>query len=144
MQNALETILTTLKLNKKRSETPSARNKPLRRADPSLRDRSKPPPKSVVKEEWAGSNDSGNDSRDRSARDNRSSDNRTPPRSKDPHQERQHRPAGPDTRTTPGRKNRDEPQYRQSPRRGGKVRDGYDANAPTYGAAAKAGYLLTP
>ena len=42
-----------------------------------------------------------------------------------------------DTRITP-RANRDEPQYRQAPRRGGKARDGYDPNAPTYGAAAKA------
>ncbi|MEQ1488704.1 MAG: pseudouridine synthase [Methylotenera sp.] len=54
--------------------------------------------------------------------------------------ERQARPAGIDTRTTP-KSNKDEPQYRQAPRRGGKVRDGYDAvNTPQYGAAAKAAY----
>lgn len=47
-----------------------------------------------------------------------------------------------DTRTTP-RPNRDEPQYRQVPRRGGKVRDGFDATAPSYGAAAKAAYKST-
>lgn len=135
MHIALEPILTTLKLNKNKPNNPSARNKPLRRADPSLRDRSKPPPKPTVKKETTY------DSRDHHANDHKSADNRsTQPRSKDPHQARQHKPAGPDTRTTPGKKNRDEPQYRQSPRRGGKVRDGYDPNAPTYGPAAKAAY----
>lgn len=53
-----------------------------------------------------------------------------------------HKPKGIDTRVTP-RANRDEPQYRQAPRRGGKVRDGFDANAPSYGAAAKAAYKST-
>ena len=48
-------------------------------------------------------------------------------------------PAGLDTRVTPP-KNRDEPQYRQAPRRGGKVRDGFDGQAKQYGAAAKAAY----
>lgn len=53
-----------------------------------------------------------------------------------------HKPKGIDTRVTP-RANREEPQYRQAPRRGGKVRDGFDANAPSYGAAAKAAYKST-
>lgn len=53
-----------------------------------------------------------------------------------------HKPKGIDTRVTP-RANRDEPQYRQAPRRGGKVRDGFDANSPSYGAAAKAAYKST-
>ncbi len=52
---------------------------------------------------------------------------------------RQPKPPGIDTRTTP-RASREEPQYRQAPRRGGKVRDGYDAETPQYGAAAKAAY----
>ena len=57
---------------------------------------------------------------------------------------RQHKPAGVDTRTTP-RPDKNEPQYRQAPRRGGKVRDGYDAVAtPQYGAAAKAAYKSSP
>ena len=57
--------------------------------------------------------------------------------------ERQARPAGIDTRTTP-KGNKDEPQYRQAPRRGGKVRDGFDAaSTPQYGAAAKAAYKST-
>ena len=57
---------------------------------------------------------------------------------------RQHKPAGIDTRTTP-RPDKNEPQYRQAPRRGGKVRDGYDGTAtPQYGAAAKAAYKSAP
>jgi 23S rRNA pseudouridine2604 synthase len=49
------------------------------------------------------------------------------------------RPHGIDTRTKP-RKNLEEPQYRQAPTRGGKARDGYDAQKTQYGAAAKAAY----
>ncbi|MES2502885.1 MAG: pseudouridine synthase [Pseudomonadota bacterium] len=57
---------------------------------------------------------------------------------------KQHKPAGVDTRITP-RPDKNEPQYRQAPRRGGKVRDGYDAVAtPQYGAAAKAAYKSSP
>ncbi len=57
---------------------------------------------------------------------------------------KQHKPAGIDTRITP-RPDKNEPQYRQAPRRGGKVRDGYDAVAtPQYGAAAKAAYKSSP
>ena len=57
---------------------------------------------------------------------------------------RQHKPAGIDTRTTP-RPDKNEPQYRQAPRRGGKVRDGYDGTSqPQYGAAAKAAYKSSP
>lgn len=57
---------------------------------------------------------------------------------------KQHKPAGIDTRTTP-RPDKNEPQYRQAPRRGGKVRDGYDAaTTPQYGAAAKAAYKSSP
>ncbi len=57
---------------------------------------------------------------------------------------KEHKPAGVDTRTTP-RPDKNEPQYRQAPRRGGKVRDGYDAVAtPQYGAAAKAAYKSSP
>ncbi len=54
------------------------------------------------------------------------------------------KPAGIDTRITP-RPDKNEPQYRQAPRRGVKVRDGYDAVAtPQYGAAAKAAYKSSP
>jgi 23S rRNA pseudouridine2604 synthase len=61
-----------------------------------------------------------------------------------PVEPRQHKPAGVDTRSTP-RPDKNEPQYRQAPRRGGKVRDGYDgASQPQYGAAAKAAYKSSP
>ena len=61
-----------------------------------------------------------------------------------PAEPRQHKPAGIDTRVTP-RPDKNEPQYRQAPRRGGKVRDGYDgASQPQYGAAAKAAYKSVP
>ncbi|MBC7757021.1 MAG: rRNA pseudouridine synthase [Bdellovibrio sp.] len=61
-----------------------------------------------------------------------------------PAEPRQHKPAGVDTRVTP-RPDKNEPQYRQAPRRGGKVRDGYDgASQPQYGAAAKAAYKSSP
>ena len=57
---------------------------------------------------------------------------------------RQHKPSGIDTRITP-RLDKNEPQYRQAPRRGGKARDGYDgAVTPQYGAAAKAAYKSSP
>ena len=52
---------------------------------------------------------------------------------------RRARPTGIDTRLTPA-KNKEEPQYRQSPRRGGKVRDGFEGNVNQYGPAAKAAY----
>jgi 23S rRNA pseudouridine2604 synthase len=61
-----------------------------------------------------------------------------------PVEPKQHKPAGVDTRVTP-RPDKNEPQYRQAPRRGGKVRDGYDgASQPQYGAAAKAAYKSSP
>ncbi len=57
---------------------------------------------------------------------------------------KQHKPAGIDTRATP-RPDKNEPQYRQAPRRGGKARDGYDGTSqPQYGAAAKAAYKSSP
>ncbi|MBA3695595.1 MAG: rRNA pseudouridine synthase [Methylotenera sp.] len=63
-------------------------------------------------------------------------------RNETPKESKPAKPHGVDTRTTP-RASREEPQYRQAPRRGGKVRDGYDAETPTYGAAAKAAYQST-
>ncbi len=61
-----------------------------------------------------------------------------------PHKASNLKPVGIDTRVTP-RPDKNEPQYRQAPRRGGKVRDGYDAVAtPQYGAAAKAAYKSSP
>jgi 23S rRNA pseudouridine2604 synthase len=184
--------LTTIKLSKKPINTPSAGKAPVRRADPAKRDRTKAPPKPVVRSEGTeegqpstqGKMDSrarGNDERgERPAKTGGAKPATTKPT---PTRQRNHRHDGSlredsqarparsqedadarpartpssnriaspnrtlnpnrtpniDTRTTP-RPNRDEPQYRQAPRRGGKVRDGFDANAPTFGAAAKAAY----
>lgn len=183
--------MTTIKLSKKPINTPAAGKAPVRRADPTKRDRTKAPPKPVIRSdntEEAPRAQTTKAPADRSARDgkpnNRSTpyaSNRTPSSSRPESankpagtRQRNHRhdgtlredtPARPvrndddadasiavtpnpsrpqhvDTRTTP-RANRDEPQYRQAPRRGGKVRDGFDANAPTFGVAAKAAYKST-
>ena len=177
--------MTTIKLSKKPINTPSTGKAPVRRADPTKRDRTKAPPKPVIRSdsgEEAPRSNSAKAPTNKPARDgnpkNRDAQytsNKAPSASKqagsakpDSTRQRNHRhdgslreesPARPalsqentearpartpntDTRTTP-RGNREEPQYRQAPRRGGKARDGYDANAPTYGAAAKAAYKPT-
>lgn len=94
--------MTTLKLNKPASE--GAQNKAarpsVRKADPAKRDRTKPPPKPVIKAEG--------DAKPREA------DNRRA--------ERSTKPAGADTRASQ-RRDQNEPQYRQAPRRHGKLRD---------------------
>lgn len=206
--------MTTLKITKKPSETPTASKAPVRRAEPAKRDRSVTPPKMDSRLRGNDGQDGGvrvgakpetkptnvdkpNSARQRNHRFdgkahgepfaeqvsedkptdikpaynkpayNKSSENR-PLRSElraesasesnqaefkqpDPNQTdfnrpapKQHKPAGVDTRTTP-RPDKNEPQYRQAPRRGGKVRDGYDGSAtPQYGAAAKAAYKSSP
>jgi 23S rRNA pseudouridine2604 synthase len=183
--------LTTIKLSKKPINTPSAGKAPVRRADPAKRDRTKAPPKPVVRSEMteeAPRNSTAKTPANKPARDenpknrdaqytsNRASSsskqvgsakpdgarqrnhrhdgtlreesNARPARSPEEAEASPNRTPNPnknsniDTRTTL-RPNRDEPQYRQAPRRGGKVRDGFDANAPTFGAAAKAAYKST-
>lgn len=144
----------------------------MRRADPAKRDRTKAPPKPLARTERAeegqtstkGKMDArvrGNDERgERPARTGeakpaparqrnhrhdgslREESQARPARSQENVDARPARTPNKDTRTTP-RANRDEPQYRQAPRRGGKVRDGFDATAPSYGAAAKAAYKST-
>jgi 23S rRNA pseudouridine2604 synthase len=174
-------ILTTIKLNKPALEAApnKASRAPVRRADPAKRDRTKPPPKPVVREQEAkpsaenpkmDSRLRGNDgqtkkpesTRQRNHRfdgkprdaafENKSTENRplrSELRAEQTSPPKQHKPAGPkptgiDTRSTP-RPDKNEPQYRQAPRRGGKVRDGYDAaTTPQYGAAAKAAYKSSP
>jgi 23S rRNA pseudouridine2604 synthase len=196
----LQTILTTLKITKKPSDAPTTSKAPVRRADPTKRDRSKP----LVKAERPSESQNqkmdsrlrGNDERDSDARVNARPDYKSSSTAKPdgarqrnhrfdgkahgepfaqnvvgdkpeterplrsnlraesaseskqtdfkPSEPRQHKPAGVDTRVTP-RPDKNEPQYRQAPRRGGKVRDGYDAVAtPQYGAAAKAAYKSSP
>jgi 23S rRNA pseudouridine2604 synthase len=206
--------LTTIKLSKKPINTPATGKAPVRRADPTKRDRTKAPPKPVFKADSTeesqpftkGKVDSrvrGNDERgDEQAKTKGSARQERPARAEGartaPTRQRNHRHDGSlhednsarpvhkeegaetraarapnanralnsdrtpssdraqstyktessarkpntDTRTTP-RGSREEPQYRQAPRRGGKVRDGFDATAPSYGAAAKAAYKST-
>jgi 23S rRNA pseudouridine2604 synthase len=162
--------LTTLKLNKK-PDSPliKATKAPVRRTGVVKRDRNSPPTKLVsqtnvelpkVKQAPAVNvpstpnlpktgqrnhrfdgklrEDAGADAAqiERTASPTKSTDTRE-------QQPRQARPQGVDTRTTP-RPDKNEPQYRQAPRRGGKVRDGYDSiNTPQYGSAAKAAYKST-
>jgi 23S rRNA pseudouridine2604 synthase len=161
--------MATLKINKdKTSAAPSVTKAPVRRADPNKRDRSVAPAKKIapVVEEIVSKSSQRNHRHDgkphgylpaEASVESNISENRplrsnlraeTASESKPSefkHSEpRQHKPAGVDTRVTP-RPDKNEPQYRQAPRRGGKVRDGYDGtNQPQYGAAAKAAYKSSP
>ena len=158
--------MTTLKITKKPSEAPIASKAPVRRADPHKRDRTVAPPKVTAPGNETASKPSQRNHRhdgkphgylpaeheQEKSFEHKSDENR-PLRSNlraEPASEvrqlepKQHKPAGIDTRTTP-HPDKNEPQYRQAPRRGGKVRDGYDGTAaPQYGAAAKAAYKSSP
>lgn len=150
-------ILTTLKLSKKYSETPIAQKAPVRRVDPAKCDRSVPPVKKVTPSiedalptttvpavQTSAPSKSGqrNHRFDGKAHGEPYADSK--PQEADEtivHKQKAH---GVDTRLTP-RPDKNEPQYRQAPRRGGKMRDGYDGTAtPQYGAAAKAAYKSSP
>jgi 23S rRNA pseudouridine2604 synthase len=159
--------LTTLKITKKSNDAPTASKAPVRRADPAKRDRSVAPPKKAVPamQEVTSKSSQRNHRHDGKPHGysvqehaserpvERKSDENRPLRSHlraesasevKQFEPKQHKPAGVDTRTTP-RPDKNEPQYRQAPRRGGKVRDGYDStNQPQYGAAAKAAYKSSP
>ena len=175
--------MTTIKLSKKPINTPAAGKAPVRRADPAKRDRTKAPPKPIIRSEntdEAPRSQTAKAPADRPARDSKPNNRSTPyssnkgPSSSRPvsankpsgTRQRNHRhdgtlredsqarpvrreddadasiavtpsPSRPqpvDTRTTP-RANRDEPQYRQAPRRGGKVRDGFDVTTKHVPAA---------
>lgn len=155
--------MTTLKLSKKPSDTPTTQKAPVRRTDSSKRDRSVAPPKVVRQDIQAepkrergepahSKAEQSKPEQSKASQRNHRYDGK--PRGESAPQDGQNRaapqhnaskparPHGVDTRTTP-KANPDEPHYRQAPRRGGKVRDGYDPNAPTYGAAAKAAYKST-
>lgn len=161
--------MATLKINKSKDEAFTASKAPVRRADPAKRDRSvatqhkvAPPKPAVSAIQDAPSKSSQRNHRfdgrahgspfaeqaiEGKPRENRPlrSELRVEPTT----ETRQHKPAGIDTRITP-RPDKNEPQYRQAPRRQGKlrdakVRDGYDGTAtPQYGAAAKAAYKSSP
>ncbi len=169
--------MATIKITKKPSETPSASKAPVRRANPTKRDRTVSPPKPVMRTEANEAPRHSATKMDSRVRENNQpkssttqrnqrhdgkphgylpaevsnessvSDNRplrSDLRAESPSEPRQHKPAGIDTRITP-RPDKNEPQYRQAPRRGGKVRDGYDGTTtPQYGAAAKAAYKSSP
>jgi 23S rRNA pseudouridine2604 synthase len=156
--------MATLKINKdKTGSTPIVTKAPLRRAEPAKRDRTVAPPKKVVPavEDMPSKSSQRNHRHDgkphgylpaehavedkisesRPLRSNLRAESATDSNQTEP---KPHKPAGIDTRVTP-RPDKNEPQYRQAPRRGGKVRDGYDAVAmPQYGAAAKAAYKSSP
>jgi len=149
--------LTTLKLNKKSNDTTQSIKAPVRRVDPTKRDRTIAPKKAEVPAERTDFSSTPPNSTEKNRQRNHKhdgslrSENVNPREAFKPREApnsqttpaKQPRPAGIDTRTTP-RPDKNEPQYRQAPRRGGKVRDGYDATAtPQYGAAAKAAYKST-
>jgi len=158
--NGMPTILTTIKLNKKPNELQVKVSKaPVRRTNAVIRDRSVAPPKVTVPvrtESQAARQEPATQSPAKSGQRNHRFDGKprentadVPVRAERPvfesknQESRPPKAHGADTRTTP-RPNKEEPQYRQAPRRGGKVRDGYDAvNTPQYGAAAKAAYKST-
>ena len=158
--------MATLKINKdKSSATITVAKSPVRRADPNKRDRSVTPPNAAAPARDTRGAESAPQAPKTSQRNHRFdgkahgspfADNvtenrplRSELRAEAPAdfkqtEPKQYKPAGLDTRTTP-RPDKNEPQYRQAPRRGGKVRDGYDGTAtPQYGAAAKAAYKSSP
>ena len=127
----------------------------MRRANPTMRDRTKPLPKPAVREQDAepraenpkiDSRLRGNDvnvTKPAGSQRNHRFDGK--PRDVEDHSApKQPKPTSIDTRTAP-RPDKNEPQYRQAPRRGGKARDGFDAaTTQQYGAAAKAAYKSSP
>ncbi len=156
--------MATLKINRSKDDAFIASKAPVRRADPAKRDRSvaaqhkvMPPQPTMPATQDAPSKSSQRNHRhdgkphgylpaeasiESGVTDNRPlrSDLRARPAA----EPTPPKPAGVDTRITP-RPDKNEPQYRQAPRRGGKVRDGYDGTSTTqYGAAAKAAYKSSP
>lgn len=147
--------MTTIKLTKKPTHTPATGKAPVRRVGNELRDRSKAPPKNAVRDVNQAQQDENPKQHARGQRQTAVSSEKKLYQTTRPENTRQrnHRHDGTlrealsaqpgakqtqadakpnntgiDTRTTP-RAHHDEPQYRQAPRRGGKARDGYDANA---------------
>ncbi len=155
--------MTTIKITKKPNSAPTASKAPVRRADPKKRDRTVAPQKvtypardeRAVAAPQAPKTNQRNHRFDGKAHGSPMSEQNYEGKAKEnrPHKNefktdrvetKLSKPAGVDTRTTP-RPDKNEPQYRQAPRRGGKVRDGYDSmNTPQYGAAAKAAYKSSP
>ena len=151
--------MATLKINKdKTDDIVNLAKAPLRRADPNKRDRTVAPAKKVapVVEEIVSKSSQRNHRHDGKPHGysapepliesgiSKNRPLRSELRTEQTSEPKPAKPAGIDTRITP-RPDKNEPQYRQAPRRGGKVRDGYDGTAtPQYGAAAKAAYKSSP
>lgn len=158
--------MTTIKITKKPSDVAAEGKKPVRRVDSALRDRTKAPPKPAIKAKepqsetqarGQGTRNSDapavrqaaddvakpNASRQRNHRWDgtpRESDSRSvQTKVESPNDSATNVTLEPkqDTRVSP-KFNKEEPHYRQAPRRGGKVRDGFDANAPAPKPASKA------
>lgn len=163
--------MTTLKLTKKPNDAQIANKAPVRRTDPAKRDRTKAPAKKLVPTaqetaskasqrnhrhdgkphgySLAGQPNNDNKAENRPLRSNLRIESTSQNNSENRQQPNQHKPVVTDTRTTP-RPDKNEPQYRQAPRRQGKLRDakardGYDGtNQAQYGSAAKAAYKSSP
>lgn len=117
-------LVTTIKLKVPKPSTETG-HKPVRRADPSKRDRTKPLPKPVIKAEG----------------------DTKPSYAENRPAERPAKPTGNDRRATQ-RRDQNEPQYRQAPRRHGKLRDAkehdtLDASALSPTSLPRAGEELT-
>jgi 23S rRNA pseudouridine2604 synthase len=127
----LTPILTTLKITNKTNATPVEGKKPVRRVANELRDRTKPPPKPVARESVVRTDDAKPTPKEKASARQRNHKFDGTPRDRDAnaHSSTKPRSVNQDTRVSP-RKNREEPHYRQAPRRGGKVRDGFDASQP--------------
>ena len=146
--------MTTIKLKKDSTSQTAVRagKTPVRRADPSKRDRTKPlvvANKTNAPEQRSPSKENIKPAEPHSKASQRNhrfdgKPHGSPQTSQKTVEPKSNKSAGVDTRSTP-RPDKNEPQYRQAPRRGGKVRDGYDSlNTPQYGAAAKAAYKSSP
>jgi 23S rRNA pseudouridine2604 synthase len=122
--------LTTLKLNKNPAKETAvkAEKPPVRRADPSKRDRTKPLP--IVKprvQQAAESETKSTPAVAATSPANKSSqrNHRFDGKPRESNENKTAKTPQADTRISP-KASREEPHYRQAPRRGGKVRDGYD------------------
>lgn len=122
--------MTTLKLNKNPAKETAvkAEKPPVRRADPSKRDRTKPLPIVKPRVQQAAEGETKNtpavvatSPANKSGQRNHRFDGKP----RESNETKTTRTPQADTRISP-KASREEPHYRQAPRRGGKVRDGYD------------------
>lgn len=117
--------MSTIKLNKSPSNSSPTGKSPVRRTPNHMRDRTKAPAPAVIANIEPVPAE--RDSKQRSES-SRQRNHRYDGRLREDDAETRTRNQNSDRRTSPP-PNRDEPHYRQAPRRGGKLRDGYDAQA---------------